>query len=201
MLQPGMPLWLACKPHQGLSPCHVVPGKSCHTSAFNVICFFHCSAALSGLSEHDEQTSASAAALNGLQKAACSSPACSQHGAAETQPRDSIARLLVDTAGQSSWFFGGSSLAEDVVGSVTQPYQSSAVDVQFTSQPDVAGGLRTPSQPNLQDEGSGMIWNGKGVAPIIKSALLISSACLPFLLQSWCHLLRSVIDTPFNSVM
>ena len=32
----------------------------------------------------------------------------------------------------------------------------------------IVGGLRSSQTPSLLDEGSGMIWAGKGVAPIIR---------------------------------
>lgn len=77
------------------------------------------------------------------------------------------ARNLLDTVSQSEWFFGGNSLAEDLSASGAQLYQPGSGLDQFSSTSDVIGGLRSPDMPALQNEGSGMIWNGKGVAPII----------------------------------
>ena len=103
----------------------------------------------------------------------CQQPLTSvQHqGLEQSEPRTLLerARQLASTVGQSSWSLGESSLAEDLTGSpVPTELFDSPVD-QFSGTSDVIGGLRSPELPALQDEGSGMIWNGKGVAPIIKS--------------------------------
>lgn len=109
--------------------------------------------------------------------ASCSSQKCSFGHAAEhdsistSAPRTLLntARYLLSTVSQNEWFFGGNSLAEDLSANSAPGYQSDSSYSQYSGTSDVIGGLRSPDTPALQSEGSGMIWRGKGVAPIITS--------------------------------
>lgn len=117
-----------------------------------------------------------AATSGGRISAVCSDQQCTQAITSATfNSADHSPRTLLETVrqlaniGDSNWFSGGSSLAEDLSGSSVQPYQPDSSLDQFSGTSDVIGGLRSPDTPALQDEGSGMIWSGKGIAPIIKS--------------------------------
>ena len=82
------------------------------------------------------------------------------------------ARKLASGLSQSDVFFGSSSLADDIAAggssSSVQSYNPDEGTNTYSGDSSIIGGLRSPQPPSLQDEGSGMIWNGKGVAPIIK---------------------------------
>lgn len=101
----------------------------------------------------------------------CQQPASSVQRLSHPKPRTLLerARQLASTVGQGNWFLSGSSLAEELLSSPVQTELFDSPADQFSGTSDVIGGLRSPDTPALQDEGSGMIWNGKGVAPIIKS--------------------------------
>ena len=132
-----------------------------------------------------------AAASGGRIAAVCSDQQCTQAITSATfNTADHSPRTLLETVrrlanvGDSNWFSGGNSLAEDLSGSSVQPYQPDSSLDQFSGTSDVIGGLRSPDTPALQDEGSGMIWTGKGVAPIIKSVPHLDCLLLftPFML-------------------
>ena len=79
------------------------------------------------------------------------------------------ARKLISDFSQSDILFGTSSLADDVrASSSAQSYQPDAGSSSNSADSGIVGGLRSPQLPTLSDEGSGMVWNGKGVAPIVK---------------------------------
>ena len=70
----------------------------------------------------------------------------------------------------SDIFFDQNSLADELQASSSfaQPYQPDSSGNTMMADSSIIGGLRSPQTPSLQDEGSGMIWAGKGVAPIIR---------------------------------
>ncbi|DBB00879.1 TPA: hypothetical protein ACH3X1_000798 [Trebouxia sp. C0004] len=81
------------------------------------------------------------------------------------------ARKLISDFSQSDILFGTSSLADDVhASSSAQSYQPDEGSSSNSADSGIIGGLRSPQLPSLSDEGSGMVWNGKGVAPIVKSS-------------------------------
>ncbi len=79
------------------------------------------------------------------------------------------ARKLISDISQSDILFGTSSLADDIrASSSQQSYQPDEGSSSNSADAGIIGGLRSPQLPTLSDEGSGMVWNGKGVAPIVK---------------------------------
>ena len=79
------------------------------------------------------------------------------------------ARKLISDISQSDILFGTSSLADDIrASSSAQSYHPDEGSSSNSADSGVNGGLRSPQLPTLSDEGSGMVWNGKGVAPIVK---------------------------------
>ena len=82
------------------------------------------------------------------------------------------ARKLVTNLSQSDILFGGNSLADDIqagsTGSGAASYQPDDGLSTNSADSSTIGGLRSPQLPSLADEGSGMVWTGKGIAPIVK---------------------------------
>lgn len=101
---------------------------------------------------------------------------CSQTTLATANQNPNLARKLITYArklisdfSQSDMLFGTSSLADDVrASSSAQSYQPDEGSSTNSPGSGIIGGLRSPQLPTLSDEGSGMVWNGKGVAPIVK---------------------------------
>ena len=109
--------------------------------------------------------------------APCSTPSgCSETTFATANQNPSFARKLITYArklisdfSQSDILFGTSSLADDFrASSSAQSYQPDEGLSSNSADSGIIGGLRSPQLPTLSDEGSGMVWNGKGVAPIVK---------------------------------
>ena len=78
-----------------------------------------------------------------------------------------FARRLLSQLSPSDVFFDQSSLADDLSASNSLAQADTNVDTMIADS-SIVGGLRSPQTPSLLDEGSGMIWASKGVAPIIR---------------------------------
>ena len=107
-----------------------------------------------------------AAACTDPRRCAGSATAVSVSATGLASKLSSFARRLLSQLSPSDVFFDQNSLADDLLNSNSLAEADTNADTMIADS-SIVGGLRSPQTPSLLDEGSGMIWAGKGVAPII----------------------------------